>query len=105
METRKISELSNFEQRVLHQSFKLKFGDMGKLVDLAIAQNQEIPEIKNVCAKLHISLVERLENVVNNLNMSKREFIEIALIEALDKAEAIFDDVEPYAGHYVDGGK
>ena len=103
MEPRKISELTNFEQRVLHQSFKQKFNDGGKFVDMVIEQNSDIPELKNVCAKLHINLVKRLDDVINNLDMSKREFIEIALIEALDKAESIINDVEPFQDHQVDG--
>ena len=105
MEPRKISELTEFEQRVLNQTLKQKFSDSGKLVDMVIAQNADIPEIKNVCAKLHISLVERLESVIANLDMSKREFIEIALIDAMNRAEAIFNDVEPFSGHYVEGGQ
>jgi hypothetical protein len=105
METRKISDLTNFEQRVLHQSFKQKFGDSGKVTDFVLSENPDIPEIKNVCAKLHVNLVSRLDNVINNLDMSKREFIEIALIEALDKAEAIFNDVEPFSAHYVEEAK
>lgn len=105
METMKISNLTNFEQRVLHQSFKQKFGDSGKVTDFVLEQNPDIPEIKNVCAKLHIGLVSRLDNVIGALDMSKREFIEIALIEALDKAEAILNDVEPFFSHSVEEGK
>lgn len=102
METRKISELTNFEQRVLHQSFKQKFSDQGNLIDMVIDQNPDIPELKNVCAKLHINLVNRLDDVVNHLGMSKREFIEIALIEAMDKAESILSEVEPFQSNQGD---
>jgi len=46
-------------------------------------------ELKNVCAKLPTSLVDRLESTLQVLHISKREFIEIAIIAAIDEAVEI----------------
>lgn len=51
---------------------------------------------KNVCAHLHISLVERLEEAVTLLNISKREFIEAALIDALDRVSVLANEHNVY---------
>ena len=72
------------------------------LLDHAVDSLQS-PDIKNVCAKLHISLVDRLERSLSILEMSKRQFIETALISALDEFEDLFDtyiedDFDPSKG-------
>lgn len=43
---------------------------------------------RNVCALISIPLFDRLENTCGFLDISKRQFIEAALIECLDKAES-----------------
>jgi hypothetical protein len=50
---------------------------------------QEKFKIKNVCAPLAGVLVERLETTLSLLSMSKGEFITSAIIDALDKADAV----------------
>jgi hypothetical protein len=52
-------------------------------------ENEGKPEIKNLCAKLHVSLVDRLDVVCTFLDISKREFVERSLIESLEVAENI----------------
>lgn len=47
---------------------------------------------KNVCAHLNVSLVERLENAVSLLNISKREFIQAALTDALDRVSVLANE-------------
>jgi len=47
------------------------------------------PAIKNVCAKVHPSLSDRIDKVVSMLGISKRSFLEVAYIEACDRAEKI----------------
>lgn len=49
-------------------------------------------KIKNVCASLNGELVERLENTLGLLRMTKREFLEAAIVEALDKADEVMQD-------------
>lgn len=57
------------------------------------------PEVKlqNVCAKIGLPLVERLESTLSILSMSKREFIEIAIISALDETDRIFAENDVFA--------
>lgn len=43
--------------------------------------------LQNVCAKISIPLVRRMESRLEILSMSKREFIELAIISALETAE------------------
>lgn len=50
-------------------------------------------EVKNVCAKLPIPIVERLDNLIGILDMTKRDFIEMALVDALDRVDAILNEV------------
>ena len=58
----------------------------GRLVDDAIEQGQ-LPELRQLCAKVHPHVHDRLEQVTSLLSMTKREFIEGALIDALNRAE------------------
>ena len=86
-----------FTQLIEHKSLSLKFDDSAKFFDCAIKEDpslEEKLELKNVCAKLHVSLANRLDTTVNSLNISKREFIQYALIEALDRADEIMSEVD-----------
>lgn len=47
--------------------------------------------VKNVCAKLSISLSDEIDNICSLLSLSKREFIQAALSEAVGKAYRIID--------------
>ena len=56
------------------------------IIEAGVASGEISRHVKNVCAKLPIPLVERLEEVLEILEISKREFIETAVIDALDRA-------------------
>lgn len=58
------------------------------------------PEIKTVCAPISIELFERLTNTLNLLDISKRSFIEAAIIEGLDRADAIMSEVDIFENEY-----
>lgn len=78
--------------------------DNQQLVDY-IAETQ--PEVlhqvtKNVCAHLPMPLVDRLENSLGILGMSKREFIQAAIIDALDRFDKIAEDYHIFEA-YEDG--
>lgn len=66
------------------------------LIDAALEDpSPELKEkfkIKNVCASLPGVLVIRLENTLSLLGMTKREFLESAIIDALDKADLVMDE-------------
>jgi hypothetical protein len=58
------------------------------------------PEVKTVCAPISIELFERLTNTLSLLDISKRSFIEAAIIEALDKADVIMAEVDIFENQY-----
>jgi len=63
-----------------------------KLVDAAIDETGLPTITKNICAHLPMPLVDRLENALSVLQMSKREFITDALIDSLDRYDAIMSE-------------
>lgn len=79
-----------FDEVIQLQVLKLKAlnsgAGMGRLIDAAIDQG-ELPQLRQMCAKVHPEMYERLEQVTNLLDMSKREFIEGAVSDALARAE------------------
>lgn len=54
----------------------------------------KVPEVKNVCAKLSVQLSDHLDEVCAKLSLSKRQFIEMALIQALEYAEHALECVQ-----------
>lgn len=64
----------------------LRSGDEG-------TQDMIKAEMKNVCALIHKSLFDQLESTCGLLEISKRKFIEMALIEMLERADKIIDEV------------
>lgn len=80
----------NFDEVIQLQALKLKARTHGvsggRLIDMAIEQGQ-LPELRQMCAKVHPHVYERLEQYTSLLDMSKRTFIEGAVIDALDRAE------------------
>ncbi len=91
------NKINHFDQFIQYKSLDFKYSSSGaKLFDLIIEdseQSEKLP-LKNVCAKLHIDLVERLDNTINSLDISKRVFIEYAIIEALNRADEIMNEVD-----------
>lgn len=51
-------------------------------------------ETQNVCAKLPMPLVQRMETACSILGISKRVLVEIAINEALEGIEEIFDQID-----------
>jgi hypothetical protein len=54
-----------------------------------------IPElqIRNLCAKVPGALIEELDGLLDDLKMSKRDFVEYAIREAMANARAILAEV------------
>lgn len=54
-----------------------------------IFENEEVADqFRNVCARLHYKLDDRLNNACAALNCHKRKFIELAIADAVDRAFA-----------------
>lgn len=62
-----------------------------KIVEHAIAQGQDDLPLRQMCAKVHPNLIERLEHVCGRLEVSKRRFIETAVGHAIHEAENLID--------------
>lgn len=87
----------NFEEVIRYKALALKSTISGvsgsDFIDHIDTSNS--PSTKNICAIIHISLFEKVENITNLLNISKRQFVELALIEAIEKANIVINEVNP----------
>lgn len=95
---------SYLQYKALSHRFSAGFAEpyensIDNLLDLfqrAKGSDQDVVEtlqLQNVCAKMPFQLVSRLESNLEILSMSKREFIEIAIISALDEVGRIFAEI------------
>lgn len=72
-----------------------KYGSRGyDLVDAAIAQGEDVP-VRNMCAKVHPVLVDRVQSVCSALGVSQRRFIEAAVSTAVHEAEELLAEHFP----------
>lgn len=77
------------------QTLKLKQSMSGAVTGpLAEQIIDQAPGLHNVCCKVSTPLFNRLDSVCQTLDLSKRQFIEAALIEACDIAEAHLETLE-----------
>lgn len=65
----------------------------GGFIDHLIQETDD-PEFVNVCAKITRPLFEKLDSTCQFLSISKRRFIEAAIIQGLEQAEAIMTEYE-----------
>lgn len=66
------------------------------LLDLALKTPEGQAVTRNICAHISVELFKRVEDCCSLLSLSKRQFVEMALKEALDRAESIVADVDPF---------
>lgn len=85
-----------FKEVITHRCLDFKLsGIEGKLVDDLIEHKPEIAKrFKNLCAPIPLEIVDRLENTLNTLNLTKREFLTQAILSALDETQAIMDEID-----------
>lgn len=55
-------------------------------------------EFRNICALITLPLFKDIEKLCNALDMSKREFVQLALVEFVDKANKVIAEVNPGEG-------
>jgi hypothetical protein len=74
------------------------------LVDHFVAESPEEVKksLRNICAFISPQLFERVENVCSNLQMSKRQVVEMALIDFMEKVDSIMEKVDPFEGVVID---
>lgn len=85
----------NLDELIQLQVLKLKASKQnpmgGKLLDAVIESGDTPIELRQMCAKVSVQLYDRLTAVCELLDMSKRQFIEAAVVEALAKAEELIE--------------
>lgn len=65
--------------------------DQGNRIPLSA---EEALSLKNVCAKVPSWISDEIDRLADRLDMSKRQFIELALFEACQRAKVIMDDLD-----------
>lgn len=95
-----------FKEIITHRCLDFKLSGVGgPIVDELIQTKPDLAkQFKNVCAPIPLDLAERLENTLNTLNITKREFLTQAVLSALDETKAIMDeiDITEYMGDIFD---
>lgn len=77
----------NFDETIQLQILRLKASTSGRGPILEhILENSETPVVRQMCAKVSVVMYADLEEVCNLLDMTKREFIEQAVGDALKRA-------------------
>ena len=65
------------------------------LLEIAMQQNPEQKEFRNICALISVPLFEEVEGLASMLKLTKRRIVEMALIEFMAKAGEIVNEVNP----------
>lgn len=88
------------ESFLLEKTLRIINGyDNGRLIDhLAESGEAQLP-LKNVCAKVSVQLSDDIDKVVTFLDVSKRQFLEMAFIEAVNKAHKIMEEEGVFERH------
>lgn len=93
-----------FDELIRLKALQLKAVNTGQTTTELIESQLHLPEVseglklRQVCAMVSPQLFDELEGTCELLGISKRKFVEGALIEAIDRAAAIVSEVEPFAG-------
>lgn len=99
--------MNDFEQYIQYRALAFKYetlkqDGLTRSIDQIIdktpldglqTEDFKLPPLKNVCAKVSVELSDRLDDTTSTLGMSKRQFIEMALIQALDFADHMLECV------------
>lgn len=94
---------SNLDSLVTEKALALvhlrRNSDMLDLIDSGRLEGEI--EIKNVCCKMSAEISDEIDEIVGILKISKRRFLEAAILDALDAArdimekEGVWDAVAP----------
>lgn len=70
------------------------------LVDVFLEKNPEEmkSEMRNICAFIHKNLFSSVETVCTNLELSKRQVVEMALIDFIEKANEVMARHDVFEG-------
>jgi hypothetical protein len=89
------------EEILTLQALKFKETHMhpvSPVLEAALEENGEkgpIP-LRNICALISVPMFQNVEIYCQLLNMSKRKFVELALVDLLEKCNTVVDQVQPF---------
>ena len=93
------------EEVLMLQALKLKKlnskgYDGPDLVDQLVLQNPDAAKdkLRNICAFISPELFADIDSLCGLLDMSKREFVEMALVDLVSKAHAVIDQTNAMEG-------
>lgn len=83
---------NELESLILEKSLSVVNGsDRSAILEYALEEGHGDKFIKNVCAKVTTKLADDVANVCAALDIRQRRFIELALIDAVQRSNAIMD--------------
>ena len=84
----------DFKEKILLHSLQLKASmeAPAALIDSMIDSGQIDLPLRQMCAKVPVELHDRLDQLCSMLNMSKRDFIQAAVSDALVRASDIIQE-------------
>jgi hypothetical protein len=96
----------NTHQTLMLQALKIKelntqgfTASSGDLVGNLVESNEEVKvKMKNICAFITPELFGEVEEMGNLLDLSKRQIVEMALVDFLNKAQAVIQEVDVFEG-------
>lgn len=71
-------------------------GDIQDHIIDTVLMKSDGAEYRNLCAHISIPLADEIDALCSSLDISKRRFIEGALIDAVKRANAIVSQVQPF---------
>lgn len=90
----------NLDELVMLKALDLKRtnSNQGDVQDLMIDEflKRDGGEFRNMCAHISPQLHSKIEYLCTTLDISKRRFVEGALIDAVKRANAILIEVKPF---------
>jgi hypothetical protein len=95
----------NFDQLIQYKALHRQYTISGALPDAlveAVSHDGNKAHVRNVCALISVDLFEQLEHTCGILAITKRQFIEAALVECLAKAAPkVIETEEAFADAYA----
>lgn len=93
-----ISINTRLDQKLLQKALNFKYNETQELItDQAVEDLSKLDiskiKVKNICAYVPLDFADRLETILGILKISKREFVTLALEEAMSKADSVMDDL------------
>lgn len=89
----------NLDEALRLKALKLKALNEGtnEIAEAMLDQMaKDAPELRNICAHISVSLFDEVDQLCSLLEMSKRRFVELALLEAVQRAHQVLGEVKPF---------